>query len=336
MRLLFILYLYLFSNYLFCQVKFFSNNSDGTIKVLSTFDCSEETHSGFPSFLDIAITPNNELFGINDSLYKIDYLSSSYNTVGLMVDLNNRTISGVGLVALDGNFLLMDYQDSLYKVSTTTAIAYPIGKIGYYCAGDFAFFNDTLYLAESSNHLIQIILNASKTAILSVKDVGIMNTQYHSVYSLFTTYLSCKDNNKGLFAIESNKIYMINTQTANATFVCSINDTSIVSYGAASIYDFDSKLSITEKIPNVFTPNGDSVNDNFKFLEEANINSSFTIMVFNRWGQIVFESNDLNFRWNGFNKSGEQLQDGVYYYTCKFIDNCSENNTINGFITLFR
>jgi len=73
---------------------------------------------------------------------------------------------------------------------------------------------------------------------------------------------------------------------------------------------------IDELIPNVFTPNGDAKNDFFK-VNATNINScfdKFKIAVYNRWGELVFESDDFAFKWDGRNKKGKQLPDGVYFY----------------------
>ena len=70
------------------------------------------------------------------------------------------------------------------------------------------------------------------------------------------------------------------------------------------------------ELPNVFTPNGDGVNDEFiPFIPYAYVDS-VDLKIFNRWGNIVFESIDPDIKWKGDNKdSGELVSDGVYYYT---------------------
>ena len=72
-------------------------------------------------------------------------------------------------------------------------------------------------------------------------------------------------------------------------------------------------------LPNVFTPNGDNTHDTFtprnnRFIESVNLE------VYNRWGQLVFETNDPKIDWDGTNFSGKQLADGVYYYTCEVFE----------------
>ncbi|WP_224997824.1 gliding motility-associated C-terminal domain-containing protein [Cesiribacter sp. SM1] len=67
---------------------------------------------------------------------------------------------------------------------------------------------------------------------------------------------------------------------------------------------------------NVFTPNGDRCNPYFeiKDLPEDNCYNRFEyVRVYNRWGKLVFESNERNFRWDG-----EGYAVGTYYYLLKY------------------
>lgn len=62
-------------------------------------------------------------------------------------------------------------------------------------------------------------------------------------------------------------------------------------------------------MPNAFTPDGDGLNDVFK--PEATFVKDIRWMVFNRWGEMIFESKDLNNGWDGFFK-GREAQNDVY------------------------
>ncbi|MFL2585105.1 MAG: lectin-like domain-containing protein [Parvicellaceae bacterium] len=77
-------------------------------------------------------------------------------------------------------------------------------------------------------------------------------------------------------------------------------------------------------VPNIFTPNGDNTNDQF---EIQGINDRFQIQIFNRWGQLVFEQNPYSNNWEGINKTGQPLNNGIYYYLLK---NKVENVEKNG------
>ena len=70
-------------------------------------------------------------------------------------------------------------------------------------------------------------------------------------------------------------------------------------------------------LPNIFTPNGDRVND--VFMIEMTEKSEFQIIVLNAKNQTVFKSNDANFEWDGTMLNGEPAPTGnyLYYFSAK-------------------
>lgn len=85
-------------------------------------------------------------------------------------------------------------------------------------------------------------------------------------------------------------------------------------------------------IPNVFTPNGDGINDFWI------VNGSVKkVTIYNRWGNIVFISDDSFHGWNGNNKNNQPCSDGVYYYNVIEENRITKEQKIHkGFITLLR
>lgn len=70
-----------------------------------------------------------------------------------------------------------------------------------------------------------------------------------------------------------------------------------------------------DDIPNVITPNGDGVNDDYAFIPEVGDCYNYTFAVFNRWGAKVFETEGAGTKpFNGVSNLGSKLQDGVYYW----------------------
>lgn len=70
-------------------------------------------------------------------------------------------------------------------------------------------------------------------------------------------------------------------------------------------------------IPNIFSPNDDMFNDEFKVVGYGFEFQYITI--FDRWGNKIMETNDINTGWNGkLNNSGENLNNGVYVYILKY------------------
>ena len=87
-------------------------------------------------------------------------------------------------------------------------------------------------------------------------------------------------------------------------------------------------------IPNIFSPNGDGINDTFFPIAE-NIESE-TMYIYNRWGRLVYEWTDVGHQWDGKSKKGEPLPAGVYYYTYTAYGNDLVEHILTGMVTLVR
>ena len=98
-----------------------------------------------------------------------------------------------------------------------------------------------------------------------------------------------------------------------------------------------SREDIKDGTSKVVTPNGDTFNEFFTIPNSADCNYTYGVMIFNRWGNKVFENReDYNNEWNGFSQNsfvgGDQLPSGTYYYV---IEVKGENfEPITGFIFL--
>ncbi|MBW6482961.1 MAG: gliding motility-associated C-terminal domain-containing protein [Vicingaceae bacterium] len=73
----------------------------------------------------------------------------------------------------------------------------------------------------------------------------------------------------------------------------------------------DTCIVLPLSIPNVFTPNHDGLNDFFKI---NGLQKGDKVSVFNRWGQLVFKTEDINKFWDGTTLKGSPCPDGVYFY----------------------
>jgi gliding motility-associated-like protein len=88
------------------------------------------------------------------------------------------------------------------------------------------------------------------------------------------------------------------------------------------------------QIPNVFTPNGDGANDVFA-PSNADFIVSGEMQIFNRWGRLIFSTDDLKTGWNG--RVGSQIcSDGVYYWLINYTDKAKRSAQLKGFINLVR
>ena len=69
--------------------------------------------------------------------------------------------------------------------------------------------------------------------------------------------------------------------------------------------------------PNAFTPNGNNINDAF-FAKASTSLVSFEMLIFNKWGELIFETNDILVGWDGTYK-GKDCPQGVYVYLIKWL-----------------
>lgn len=94
------------------------------------------------------------------------------------------------------------------------------------------------------------------------------------------------------------------------------------------------------KLPNVFSPNGDNFNDFFTPVPPGKFDiydiDKFDIKIYSRWGELLFESTDSSFKWNGNNKQGKPASDGIYYYIAELTLKSDKPKSLTGFITLTR
>ena len=61
----------------------------------------------------------------------------------------------------------------------------------------------------------------------------------------------------------------------------------------------------------------------------------YQMRIYDRWGELIFESNDYDYKWDGTYK-GEQVQKGVYVYQFDLLDIKGEPHLFRGHVTLFR
>lgn len=90
-------------------------------------------------------------------------------------------------------------------------------------------------------------------------------------------------------------------------------------------------------LPNAFTPNGDGVNDGFRGEGVMKGATNFSFQVWNRYGELVFESADPFMAWNGTKRNnGEPAPAGVYVVIVRYTGPRGELVELHGFATLIR
>ncbi|MBL0913000.1 MAG: PKD domain-containing protein [Bacteroidia bacterium] len=87
------------------------------------------------------------------------------------------------------------------------------------------------------------------------------------------------------------------------------------------------------EVPNIFSPNNDGKNDVF-FINKPGIPAAL-MQIRNRWGQLLFESEDLLSGWDGSMQGGE-APGGTYFYVLRLSDSAGKQIFLNGHLTLVR
>jgi gliding motility-associated-like protein len=88
--------------------------------------------------------------------------------------------------------------------------------------------------------------------------------------------------------------------------------------------------------PTAFSPNADGYNDEFRVFGNGIEDGSFSLQIYDRWGEVIWESTDINKGWDGKVKGGKVAQIGSYNWLAKFRD---ENNVLHeetGPVTVIR
>ena len=186
--------------------------------------------------------------------------------------------------------------DSVFEAKLGEKLEFDIGGI------DLNF--DSLFLTAESEIFS---LDRSKPIFDNAEGVGIVNSK-------FTWLWDCD--------VLRDEPYIVSFKLRDR--FCSIQNEII----------YRVKIKLTEgtdstnlELKNVFTPNGDGINDTYKL--PAGIKTcleNFEITIFSRWGEVLFKSIDQDFEWDG-----NGISDGVYFYVVSAL-----NKKLSGTITILR
>ena len=160
-----------------------------------------------------------------------------------------------------------------------------------------------------------VVLNQMPEASINIKEfiLYIGDTLYLELLNSYSTYQWYNQNDE---LISNNPILNVFEQGEYYVFV--IDENGCSDYSNSTVVNVVPRSEIF--VPNSFTPNSDKHNELF-IIHGQNI-KSFSLKIFDRWGDLLFESNDINKYWDGF-YLGKKVEQNKYMYQ---IDIVGEDN----------
>lgn len=118
------------------------------------------------------------------------------------------------------------------------------------------------------------------------------------------------------------------TLTAASSFGCEATAEQLITVNEALFFF----------IPNTFTPDGDLFNEEFLPIFDAGLDIyDYHLVIFNRWGEMVFESFNVAYGWDGTYGNRDIVQDGTYVWQIEFGETMSDKkHTINGHVSIIK
>ncbi len=126
-------------------------------------------------------------------------------------------------------------------------------------------------------------------------------------------------------------VHLYNTMASNFNEGQNILRWTVVNGVCPSVYDDVIVTLNTIQVPEGFSPNGDNVND-FLVIKGLDITKLYSLTVFNRWGNVVYEKIPYDNLWDGNDKNQKPLPDDTYFYMLKKNDKVYKN----GYVVLKR
>lgn len=203
-------------------------------------------------------------------------------------------------------------------------------------AGDYSV---TVTDANNCSTTASVLLNQPNPVIVTIQSVSDTIPFYGANLQLLSTYFA-----NGNEAIQfewtpegSLNNASIQSPVANplftTTYTLKVTDSDgCIGTDSIRVYVNNDKVLY---IPNAFSPNGDGENDIFKIYTYNNAIRNLTFQVHNRWGELLFQTNNMNEGWDG-TKNGKVLDTGVYIYTVYVIFLDGNSNKKKGSVTLLK
>lgn len=133
---------------------------------------------------------------------------------------------------------------------------------------------------------------------------------------------------------DSNSARITVSPEQTTTYYLTLTDTGDVCSCRSQVKDTVSVTVEECPVPNVFSPNGDGINE--LFAPRFPVSKGFKVSIYNRWGSLVYEYIHPGQGWDGRTMDGKECPGGTYYYVIQYQTMAGEEKVKKGSLTLMR
>lgn len=268
----------------------------------------QPTHNyAAPGFYDVKlIVYKVDCSGLNDTINRRIWIADSAGFLGADTSSCNVLSLMIGVEEIDGANYLWNTGYNGNKITTTGFGTYWLELQQNGCK-----LRDSIDVIEKPKPVVNL---GPDTTICKFKPV-ILTTGS----SFYDTYLWNTGESTRSIGVDKAGAYYVDV-TLNG---CKASDTVVVFPGDCAVF-----------IPSAFTPNGDGLNDSFGVLGDLTV-KSFSLQVFNKWGQMVFNTTDISQKWDGTYKGKKALM-GTYPWIVYYVTGTGLRKYLQGTVMLIR
>jgi gliding motility-associated-like protein len=189
-----------------------------------------------------------------------------------------------------------NWVDTFQKIKLDSTQKFKLTAINSFGCADSLFITAGVVRPFKMDSLDTMVVQG-KNVILPIP---VNNGQYTYKWTPQPLNFPCLDCSRPEITVMENKIYQLEWRD---TFGCFVNK---------AIFDLKIFPDIGVKVPTAFTPNGDGNND-IMFARGFGIKKLLHFKIFNRWGQLLFYTQDEKIGWDGYYKGELQPVDTYFY-----------------------
>lgn len=279
----------------------------------------------------------------NEILFEIGSNINNYNTIRAKLNTTNCwhrfTLVKFGLLY----FVYLDNVLISKFVARENIIMTRLGSLSF---GNSPCKSNTNAIQRFSGNIDQINIRNTATSELDLKDSFLFpdrivteNTTIFKGESIqLITGPKCTNNiswSPAATLDDATAADPVATPEVTTTYEVTINNGNCISKDTVRIFVADKETSDckTLLLPGAFTPNNDGLNDTYGISNTFIVDEVSYFEIYDRWGEKVWESDDLKGQWDG-NKQGVPLNGGMYLYKIKYTCNNEEYLKIDNFMML--